>query len=317
MHRLQQVNWQNLLSGNHQWVNQHLKQYPPIKTDKSVTRVIGVEFSGTEQELNALVDSIADSIVHYVYDKKQIEIFRNQGIEPFRKASRYFGKTNPDMDGKYGELLLYILTESILETPLVSHKLTLLTNPNDQVKGGDGIFFGKYEDDYSILIGESKIHQQLSKALESSFDSLDRFHKNYTTDTLDHELFIARSNISSNFSNEQLDALFDAFTPGTDVYKNCTKAHPVLLVFNTKVIERIERKAKNKQEAEKLFEEWVIKRSEEIQKNIVKKLNKYKQLKKVYVDIFLIPLMCVSHFKNSLYKAIHNVDYVSTESQGD
>lgn len=309
MRDLESIDWSCLKSGNHQWVKEHLKEHPIIEDGKSVTRLFSVDFSGTQQDLTALVDSIADSIEHYVFDKKQRERFDKRGINAFRKAVSFFGETNPDMDGKYGELLLYILAESILNTPLVSHKISLLTNQNDQVKGGDGIFFGEYRDELTILIGESKIHQSFSGALDSSLDSLDRFHQNYTTNNLSHELFIARSNISENFNIDQLESLFDAFTPGTAEYKICNKAHPVLLVFESKEISKIERKSKNKADAEVLFSNWAKERVRKSCDLIKTKIENYSELEKIYLDVFLLPMNNVSSFKRSLYKAIHGVDY--------
>jgi len=309
MNSFDKIIWETLRSDEHNWVNEHLVAHPIIEKDKFLIRLHSVDFSGTQQDITALIESIADSIEKYVFDSKQRERFLSNGVNAFRKAVSFFGETNPDMDGKYGELFLYILAEAILKTPLVSHKLSILTNPNDQVKGGDGIFFGEYKNEMTILIGESKIHQTFSGALESSLDSLDRFHQNYTSSTLDHELFIARSNISQNFSIDQLDALLDAFTPGTQRYKSCNKAHPVLLVFESKEISNIEKKAKNKIEAMQLFSIWATKRIEDASELILKKLEKYSELEKIYLDIFLIPLNNVSSFKRSLYKAIHGVEY--------
>lgn len=310
MDNLKQIDWHNYVSDKHKWVDEHLKAHSPIESGKFVTRFYSVSFSGTQQELTALVDSIADSIVHYVYDSKQLEQMKNNNIEPFRKASGFFGNTNPDMDGKYGELLLYIMTEAILKTPMVSHKISLLTNKNDQVKGGDGIFFGNYNGSLSILIGESKIHKNHYGAIDDALDSLNRFHSEFASGTLEHELFIARSNISDNFDLEDLKSLYQAFKPGTENYKNCNKTHPVLLVFEMEEISSIEEAAKNKNDAEEIFGKWILEKSKEINNHFIKKLNSYNDLKKVYIDVFLLPLANVSSFKKSLYKAIHGIDYV-------
>lgn len=313
MEKLRDINWKEIVDGKHSWMNEHLRAHPIKREGKTVTRFYSVDFSGTQQELLTLVESMADSISHYVYDEKQLEEMQKKKIEPFRKASGFFGKTNPDMDGKYGELLLYILTEAVLKTPLVSHKLSLLTNTNDQIKGGDGIFFGEYADELSILIGESKIHKSYSGAMTDALSSLDRFHDNYSQASLGHELFIARSNISNNFSFDEMEALYKTFTPGSEEYKNCIKTHPVLLVFESDKIKTIEEKAKNKEEAEELFEKWIQKRTIEINEKLKEYLKSYPKLKTVYIDIFLLPLNDVSTFKNSLYRAIHGVDYTPTK----
>ncbi|KMQ76037.1 Hachiman antiphage defense system protein HamA [Marinobacter subterrani] len=314
MEKLKAINWPSLVAGKHSWIEDHFKVHSVLEDKKTVCRFFSLDFSGTQQEMLSLTESLAESIEHYVFDKKQLASFHKEGKVPFQKAMRFFGKTNPDMDGKYGELLLYLLTEKFLHTPLVSHKLSLITNTNDQVKGGDGIFFGDYKDELAILIGESKIHQGAAGAMEDALESLDRFYDNYSSGQLGHEMFIARSNISENFSSlDDAENLYKAFTPGTEQYKGCVKAHPVLLVFESSKISTIEEKAKNKDEAEKMFSEWLTSRSKEIQNLLDDKLNKYPELRKIYIDVFIVPLTNVSKFKNALYREIHGVDYVSNE----
>ena len=314
MDKLKAINWASLVAGKHSWIDDHFKVHSVLEDKKTVCRFFSLDFSGTQQEMLSLTEALSESIEHYVFDEKQLARFRKEGKVPFQRAMKFFGKTNPDMDGKYGELLLYLLTEKFLQTPLVSHKLSLITNTNDQVKGGDGIFFGDYKDELAILIGESKIHQGAAGAMEDALESLDRFYDNYSSGQLGHEMFIARSNISENFSSlDDAESLYQAFAPGTKQYKGCVKAHPVLLVFESSKIRTIEEKAKNKDEAEQMFSEWLTGRSKEIQNLLGEKLNKYSELKKVYIDVFLIPLTSVSKFKHSLYREIHGIDYVSHE----
>lgn len=314
MEKLKAINWSSLVAGKHSWIDDHFKVHSVIEDKKTVCRFFSLDFSGTQQETLSLTESLAESIEHYVFDEKQLARFHKEGKVPFQKAMKFFGKTNPDMDGKYGELLLYLMTEKFLKTPLVSHKISLITNTNDQVKGGDGIFFGDYKDELAILIGESKIHQGAAGAMEDALESLNRFYDNYSSGQLGHEMFIARSNISENFSSlDDAESLYKAFSPGTEQYKGCVKAHPVLLVFESNKISTIEEKANNKEEAEQMFSDWLTARSKEIQKLLDDKLNKYSELRKVYIDVFIMPLTNVSKFKHALYREIHGVDYVSQD----
>ncbi|HAT1681971.1 TPA: DUF1837 domain-containing protein, partial [Klebsiella oxytoca] len=195
--KLKLINWKELIVNKHTWIESRLVNHPSDTHAKIVSRIFTIPFSGVIQEHHHLVESMADAIEHYVFDKETLDKMKAEGVVPFRKAAQFFGDTNPVKDGKYGELLLYILSEAILSTPMVSHKITSLSNLNDQVKGGDGVFFGVYRDNLSILIGESKIYKSFSGALESAFDSLDRFTKSYTSGALGHELFMARTNISN------------------------------------------------------------------------------------------------------------------------
>ncbi|HGF8434573.1 TPA: DUF1837 domain-containing protein, partial [Salmonella enterica subsp. enterica] len=306
--KLKSINWKELITNNHKWIESRLVNHPCESQAKIVSRIFTIPFSGVIQEHHHLVESMADAIEHYVFDKEALAKMKADGVTPFRKAAQFFGDTNPVKDGKYGELLLYILSEAILNTPMVSHKITNLTNLNDQVKGGDGVFFGVYRENLSILIGESKIYKSFSGALESAFDSLDRFTKNYTSGALGHELFMARTNISSNFDFETMELIYKAFTPGDDIYSECVKTHPVLLIFEDAEIKSIEEKAINKAEAERLFDAWLTKKKEAIKSDIDAKLIKYPNVKPCFLDFFLIPMTDVGEFKKSLYRAIHGID---------
>ncbi|KEA54126.1 hypothetical protein DT73_03805 [Mangrovibacter sp. MFB070] len=307
--KLKSINWKELITNSHEWIESRLVNHPCDSQAKIVSRIFTIPFSGVIQEHHHLVESMADAIEHYVFDKEALAKMQADGVTPFRKAAQFFGDTNPIKDGKYGELLLYILSEAILNTPMVSHKITNLTNLNDQVKGGDGVFFGVYRENLSILIGESKIYKSFSGALESAFDSLDRFTKNYTSGALGHELFMARTNISSNFDFETMELIYKAFTPGDDIYSECVKTHPVLLIFEDAEIKSIEEKAINKAEAERLFDAWLTKKKEAIKSDIDAKLIKYPNVKPCFLDFFLIPMTDVGEFKKSLYRAIHGIDY--------
>ncbi|MEG6192447.1 DUF1837 domain-containing protein [Enterobacter kobei] len=307
--KLKSINWKELITNNHKWIESRLVNHPCDSQAKIVSRIFTIPFSGVIQEHHHLVESMADAIEHYVFDKEALAKMKADGVTPFRKAAQFFGDTNPVKDGKYGELLLYILSEAILNTPMVSHKITNLTNLNDQVKGGDGVLFGVYRENLSILIGESKIYKSFSGALESAFDSLDRFTKSYTSGALGHELFMARTNISSNFDFETMELIYKAFTPGDDIYSECVKTHPVLLIFEDAEIKSIEEKAINKAEAERLFDAWLTKKKEAIKSDIDAKLIKYPNVKPCFLDFFLIPMTDVGEFKKSLYRAIHGIDY--------
>ncbi|CAI2139460.1 Domain of uncharacterised function (DUF1837) [Serratia quinivorans] len=307
--KLKSIDWPKLIVSNHGWIEKHLHVHP-INSEKKITaRFFTVPYAGLNQEILTLAGKIADSIEHYVFDEASLEEMRKDGITPFRKAAEFFGDTNPIVDGKYGELILYALSEFVLKTPMVTHKITSLTNVNDQVKGGDGIFFGDYGGQLSILVGESKIYSDFSQALESAFDSLNRFNAAYSGSALSHEMFIARSNISSNFDIATLDLIYKAFTPGSDLYNECVKTHPVLIIFQDEYLEQIEVNSMTKLEAEKLFSAWLETKKDEICQVISKKYKRYPKMASYLLDFFLIPMTDVSHFKKTLYKSIHAIEF--------
>lgn len=309
MHDFDDEDWEKHLTVNTQWVDKFFHQVPGVGEFKVNARALSLKFSGTKQECLPLADHLSNSIESYVFDQQQLAVFKEEGVPAYKRASSFFGNTNPVVDGKYGELMLYMLVEAILKTPMVSHKLQLLTNVNDQIKGGDGIFFGKYANHISILIGESKIHQRLQGALADSMMSVDRFNKDYAASSMEHELFIARSNISKNFSLEQAKKIYEAFKPGTEEYQACNRVHPILLVYDCSKIDEIEIQASGKAHAEELVKAWIAEHAKEVLENIKSGFSPYPDLRKVYLDFFLVPMSNVGTFKKTLFKSIHGIEF--------
>ena len=303
------ITWNDCLTVKTNWVDRFFHRVPERTDLKVRAHVLSLKFSGNRQESLAFAEYVSSRIENYVFDKKALERYREDEINSYPKASSFFGNTNPVKDGKYGELILYLLVEAIFQTPMVCHKPSLLTNSNDQVKGGDGIFFGQRGGNLSILIGESKIYQDLNGALNSSLQSIDRFNQDHLTSSFDHELFIARSNISSNFSLAQAKALLQAFRPGTPEYQACNKVFPILLIYDDEGIDSIEEVAANKEHAEKLISEWITEHSDGVLTNIKSKLSTKSDLRKLFLEFFLIPMSDVGKFKKLLFKQIHGIEY--------
>ena len=303
------ITWSDCLTVKTTWVDRFFHRIPERADLKVRAHTLSIKFSGNRQESLAFAEYVSSRIENYVFDKKTLEQYREDEINPYPKASSFFGNTNPVKDGKYGELILYLLVEAVFKTPLVCHKLNLLTNSNDQVKGGDGIFFGERGGQLSILIGESKIYQDFNGALNSSLQSIDRFNQDHLASSFDHELFIARSNISKNFTLPQAKALLQAFRPGTTEYQACNKVFPILLIYDNEKIDNIEEKATNKEHAEKLTSEWITEHSDEVLATIKSKLSTKSELRKLFLEFFLIPMSDVGKFKKLLFKQIHGIEY--------
>lgn len=303
------ITWSDCLTVKTTWVDRFFHRIPERADLKVRAHVLSLKFSGNRQESLAFAEYVSSRIENYVFDKKTLERYREDEINPYPKASSFFGNTNPVKDGKYGELILYLLVEAIFQTPMVCHKLSLLTNSNDQVKGGDGIFFGERGGKLSILIGESKIYQDLNGALNSSLQSVDRFNQDHLASSFDHELFIARSNISNNFSLPQAKALLQAFRPGTAEYQACNKVFPVLLIYDDAKIDSIEEDATDREHAEKLVSEWITEHSDDVLTSIKSKLTTETELRKLFLEFFLIPMSDVGKFKKLLFKQIHGIEY--------
>lgn len=125
---------------------------------------------------------ITDNIKNYVFSRKKVkeanEIGRGDAL--FNEARKRFKELTNEQDkgagGEMGEVLLYIFLESELKAYKLLSKMELKTNRNDYVKGADGIFIHQYNLNdnkiYDLVLGESKIRNDLKKAITDVFESI-------------------------------------------------------------------------------------------------------------------------------------------------
>ncbi|MCP4603458.1 MAG: DUF1837 domain-containing protein [Proteobacteria bacterium] len=119
--------------------------------------------------------------------------------------------------GEAGEVLLYLLCECILEAPQMVAKMELKTNPNDEIKGSDGIHMKWHEEDgaLDVYFGESKVWNSLSGALDDAFGSIEKFH---SQGLLAHEIGMVTSHFkwSDEPMRQRVLDFVDRSRPPTD-----------------------------------------------------------------------------------------------------
>jgi len=94
---------------------------------------------------------------------------RDDAADLFIKAQKSTGR-----NGECGELLLYLLTEWVLEAPQIMAKMSLKTNSQMPVHGSDGIHV-KYDADSDRLVffwGEAKLYAAVGGAITSAVNSI-------------------------------------------------------------------------------------------------------------------------------------------------
>lgn len=304
------MEWEKLVQIDEKWVSDHLTRQHNAEDAKIKIRGYSIKFSGNILDFNAISTFVAESVHKFVYSSGKIKELGE--IKALMQAQKYFGKKNPDTDGKYGELLLFLLVESVLKCPMVAHKITTLSNTRDQVKGGDGIFLGDYEYQTgkyhpACLIGESKIMDGFAASVEDALDSLDRFHNERSSPQFSAtEFMVAKQSLSGDFD---IDYVYDCLTPGSEAFQKNILVHPVFLMYNTSGIDTIEKVALTQTMAEELIKEYFIKRGNEHFRLIQDKIMKWEDLQKVYLDFFIIPVNNVRKFRNTIYYQIHGVQY--------
>lgn len=323
------IDWEKKIKIDTDWTNRQLVNHFVHKDIKVVVRAYTPKVTGTKFCCNALIEELGYLLPDYVLSEKSKknklksltiqfgEDFakKNLEISLYQEAQAFFGKKDPSTDGKYGELLLFALCESILKSKMVAHKIEGLSNGKDQVKGGDGIFLGNYELATgkivpAIFIGESKIMQKRSDSIDDALDSLNRFHNAETQAEFNKmEFIVANRTLSLDENDIDYEEVYERLTPGSDMFRNQITVHPILLMYNTASFDKLETKALDKDDLELLISNHLTQKKDEIINTINEKLEKYPEIKKVYVDFFCFPFNNIDTFRNGMYFNIHKVAY--------
>jgi hypothetical protein len=304
------IDWSKLIKIEDKWIEKHLVSQTMFRDTKVIARGYTIPFSGTKNSYKNFAVALSEIIGEFTHDKSTLQ--KLGVLKANKNAQKIFGNIDPSKDGRYGELILFAIVESILKCPMVSHKIP--SSFHDQVKGGDGIFIGNYEYtdgkyDTAILIGESKIWQQYSAALDDSLESLNRFHDSVSGPRFNSQEFLVAKRgiaISDDFDPE---VLYNYLSPETDEHRSCLFVHPTFIMYETKSIHSIEKKALTSTEAEELIKEYITNRHTEHVNLINNKIALLPNLDAVYLDFFILPVKSVDDFRNELFYEIHGINY--------
>src|SRR5690606_32916001 len=103
------------------------------------------------------------------------------------------------------------------------------------------------------------------------------------------EFIVANKTLFMDDTDIDYDRIYEMLTPGSDAFKSQILVHPILIMYNTKTIDSLETKAKNKDELELFLKNYMDSKKEELVRKINEKLKKFPQIEKVYVDFFCFP----------------------------
>lgn len=152
---------------------------------------------------------------------------REDAADLFIKAQK-----STSRNGECGELLLYLLTEWLLEAPQIMAKMSLKTNAQMPVHGSDGIHV-KYDGASDKLIffwGESKFHKTVKSGLSSAVESIASTIK---YDKLKEDINLVRRYISlSGLDAKSQQKLVEYLDPLSPDYGKKVDASVCLIGFN-------------------------------------------------------------------------------------
>lgn len=198
----------------------------------------------------ATIQELVDVLVHFLnafalprtdvkavddlYGKVDIEEFKVQYSKLSDSARALFKRASKatNHNGEAGELLLYLLTEWILDAPQLIAKMSLKTNSQMPVHGSDGVHV-KYFPEQSRLIfywGESKLYADVDAAITAAVTSITDALK---PEKMQHELDLVQRNIdSAGLDPAAKDAILRYLDPYDEAYNERHDVTTCLIGFN-------------------------------------------------------------------------------------
>lgn len=164
---------------------------------------------GSQATVEELVEALLSLLPHFSLPRKQIQKiydshtsqkdeFKYHRIldQLGREARSLFirARKAANRNGEAGELLLYLLTEWVLEAPQIIAKMSLKTSGQMPVHGSDGIHarFDAPTGRLMLYSGEAKLHADLAGAVQSAVASI---KASLGHDKMQHEIGLVQRNI--------------------------------------------------------------------------------------------------------------------------
>lgn len=209
-------------------------------SDNLLLNVYSIQISPQGYRIDDFARYSGDMFVYFVFPENKIRELREAGKSPHRRAQEIAGiKKDYKKDGTLGELILFMILDGFFDIPMVSHKIKNKQNYEQEVLGSDGVYFGIFQGEESIGIGEAKVYANLSQAIDSALDSIGRYHEAGSSTAIDQELNIAPTNLSDNLSTEQVDILADVLTE--EQFSEYPLFHPILICHEAGSLNPIEK----------------------------------------------------------------------------
>lgn len=301
--KINEIDWSKLLRVDKDlfldWFN--------LQEEVKVTEGVFIKFYSLNYKNNfpddeGFINHLYQQVENYVFDEKTIQELKEDGYIPIEIALNYFGNIDPISDGSYGELILYLFVEAVLQTPMIVHKIAQTYNDNDQVKGSDGVFIGNIDDKATLLVGESKMRNDFHKCVTDAICSLKRYVNN--PESIDRELSVAKNHLSKDLKNldeNDLDIIYQSLRTKQDEFQEYKICYPAFLMYKEEKIKNLVKK--NLPEIESQVLDFIKlvkdKRSDYVKRSLP-------EINNITLEFFMMPVKDVSEFRELCYKIFHN-----------
>ncbi|UWU84263.1 DUF1837 domain-containing protein [Bradyrhizobium yuanmingense] len=222
---------------------------------------------------------------------QQSAIQLNQkAIDLFKRAHK---KTN--RNGEFGELIAYLLIESVLKAPQFVAKMSLKTSPQMPVHGSDGIHISYDEraEELRLYWGESKCYSSVKAAIKNAVTSV---ADNLEHQKMSHELFLVEQYFDqADFPEKFKKAILSFLNPYDENYNKRTDVSVVLIVFDFAVYAKIKSLKPNEVE-QKFVSELCT--ALKLYADQFDKLLKKHDVKQHNMEVFFLPLPSVDQMRS-------------------
>lgn len=290
----------------------HLTFNTSVCGDRIEVRSSYISFRDGQPTFDDFIDIVADHIISFCLPRSEIHSARNQLakgdhvaasrtiMQLSEKARSLFikAKKGSHRSGEAGEIVLYILTEWLLQAPQIVSKMYLKTNNQMPVHGTDGIH-AKYDNASKRLLlywGESKAHVKIEAALSSALDSVKEFIID-GHEKREIEIVETYSDFD-NLGKEAKEAFLRYLDPYTAESNDRVITHSCLLIFEFKVPD-----GTKAEDAEQLFVEQTRSKTEEFIASIKEKVEN-RNLGLQRFEFFLLPVPSVQEFRDKFQNKI-------------
>lgn len=213
----------------------------------------------------------------------------NKAIDLFKKANKATNR-----NGEFGELIAYLLIESVLRAPQLVAKMSLKTSSQMPVHGSDGIHF-KFEAPSGrlrLFWGESKCYQSVNQALSEAAKSV---AENLEYDKMGHELFLIEQHADlSEFPKEVSDAILSFLDPYEESSNLRIDTSVMLIAFDFDAFAKVA--ALKKDEVEKAFEKLLTDELKKLALRLDAELQDH-AVPQHDLEVFFLPLPSVAEMR--------------------
>lgn len=302
-----------LIRGNGRELNSHLLQVEstqPIIGTNTTTRCYMLASNGQAMpRVEDLALRLAGFMVDYAIPRSELEKAKELDQEEntalhtsmlVRKARKLF--TQLEKTGEGGEMLLYLLIQSVLRLPQVISKMSLKTSGQLHYQGADAVHMGYDLSTQRLQLywGEAKLYQSIDSAITNCFSSLAPYliGTGGDEDPRERDMQLLMTNL--DLANPDLEnAIKNYLDPNHPSFNSLEYRGACLIGFNSNAYCSVPFEKTQElvmEEIKSSLTGWLSK--------INTGVNRHDHLNRFIIEVFLVPFPSVQDFRNKFLEAI-------------